>query len=69
MIASQTIDQLQKLRQLIATQTQSQSNFLAAQAQIQANQTDATQTLMKQGNGTPDRTKRLYRLLTRERST
>jgi P-type conjugative transfer protein TrbJ len=52
MIASQTIDQLQKLRQLIATQTQSQSNFLAAQAQIQANQTDATQTLMKQGNGT-----------------
>jgi P-type conjugative transfer protein TrbJ len=52
MIASQTIDQLQKLRQLIAAQTQSQSNFLAAQAQIQSNQADATQTLMKQGNGT-----------------
>ncbi|MET3135320.1 P-type conjugative transfer protein TrbJ [Oxalobacteraceae bacterium GrIS 1.11] len=52
MIASQTIDQLQKLRQLLAAQTQSQSNFLAAQAQVQADQTDATQTLMKQGNGT-----------------
>lgn len=52
MIASQTIDQLQKLRQLLAAQTQSQSNYLAAQAQVQADQTDATQTLMKQGNGT-----------------
>lgn len=52
MIASQTIDQLQKLRQLLAAQTQSQSNYLAAQAQVQADQTDATQTLMMQGNGT-----------------
>jgi len=52
MIASQTVDQLQKLRQLLASQAQSQANFLGAQAQIQADQTDATQTLLKQGDGT-----------------
>jgi P-type conjugative transfer protein TrbJ len=52
MIASQTVDQLQKLRQLLATQTLAQSNYLGMQAQMQADQTDAAQTVLKQGNGT-----------------
>ena len=52
MIASQTVDQLQKLRQLLATQTLAQSNYLGMQAQVQADQTDAAQTVLKQGNGT-----------------
>ena len=51
MIASQTVDQLQKLRQLLAAQTLAQSNFLGMQAQVQSDQTDAAQTVLKQGNG------------------
>lgn len=46
MIASQTIDQLQKLRQLTMTQMQAQNAYLAGQAQIQADQTDAVQAFM-----------------------
>lgn len=52
MIASQTVDQLQKMRQLLATQALAQSNYLGMQAQVQADQTDAAQTVLKQGNGT-----------------
>ncbi len=52
MIASQQIDQLQKLRQLYMAQMQAQNSFMAGQAQQQADQVDATQTFMKQGNGT-----------------
>lgn len=52
MIASQTVEQLFKVRQLLASQIQAQSNYLGAQAQIQADQTDAAQTFLKQGNGT-----------------
>lgn len=51
MIASQTIDQLQKLRQLTMTQMQAQNSFLAGQAQNQADQTDAAQKFLQQGNG------------------
>ncbi len=51
MIASQTIDQLQKLRQLTMTQMQAQNAYLAGQAQIQADQTDAVQTFMNQSSG------------------
>ncbi len=52
MIASQQIDQLQKLRQLYMAQMQAQNSYMAGQAQQQADQVDATQTFMKQGNGT-----------------
>jgi P-type conjugative transfer protein TrbJ len=52
MIASQTIDQLQKLRQLSMSQMQAQNSYLAGQAQQQADQTDAAQTFLKQGTGT-----------------
>ncbi|MES2758095.1 MAG: P-type conjugative transfer protein TrbJ [Pseudomonadota bacterium] len=52
MIASQTIDQLQKLRQLTMSQMQAQNSYLAGQAQQQADQTDAAQTFLKQGTGT-----------------
>ncbi|WP_260505163.1 P-type conjugative transfer protein TrbJ [Ralstonia pseudosolanacearum] len=52
MIASQTVDQLQKLRQLLATQAMAQSNYLGMQAQVQADHTDALQTMLKQGDGT-----------------
>lgn len=51
MIASQQIDQLQKLRQLYMSQMQAQNSYLADQAQNQADQTDAVQTFMNQGNG------------------
>jgi len=52
MIASQQIDQLQKLRQLYMAQMQAQISYMAGQAQNQADQTDAVQTFMNQGNGT-----------------
>jgi len=52
MIASQQIDQLQKLRQLYMAQMQAQNSYMAGQAQNQADQTDAVQTFMNQGNGT-----------------
>lgn len=52
MIASQQIDQLQKLRQLYMVQMQAQNSYMAGQAQQQADQTDAVQTFMNQGNGT-----------------
>jgi P-type conjugative transfer protein TrbJ len=52
MIASQQIDQLQKLRQLYMAQMQAQNSYMAGQAQQQADQTDAVQTFMNQGNGT-----------------
>lgn len=52
MVASATVDQLQKLRQLYMAQMQAQNSFMAGQAQVQADQVDATQTFMKQGNGT-----------------
>ena len=52
MVASATVDQLQKLRQLYMTQMQAQNSFMAGQAQVQADQVDAAQTFMKQGNGT-----------------
>ncbi|RFP24189.1 P-type conjugative transfer protein TrbJ [Duganella sp. BJB488] len=52
MIASQQVDQLQKLRQLYMAQMQAQNSFMAGQAQNQADQVDAAQTFMKQGNGT-----------------
>lgn len=51
MIASQQIDQLQKLRQLYMAQMQAQNSYMAGQAQQQADQTDALQTFMNQGNG------------------
>ena len=52
MVASATVDQLQKLRQLYMAQMQAQNSFMAGQAQVQADQVDAAQTFMKQGNGT-----------------
>jgi len=52
MIASQTVDQLQKMRQLLQTQAQAEANYLGMQAQVQADQTDALQTMLKQGDGT-----------------
>lgn len=52
MIASQTVDQLQKMRQLLATQAYAQSNYLGVQTQLQSDQTDAAQTVLKQGGGT-----------------
>ncbi|GAB3441583.1 P-type conjugative transfer protein TrbJ [Massilia solisilvae] len=51
MIASQQIDQLQKLRQLYMSQMQAQNSYMAGQVQAQADQTDAVQTFMNQGNG------------------
>jgi P-type conjugative transfer protein TrbJ len=51
MIASQTVQQLQKMRQLLANQTMAQTNYLATQQQIKADQTDAAQTFLRQGNG------------------
>lgn len=51
MVASATVDQLQKLRQLYMAQMQAQNSFMAGQAQQQADQMDAVQTLMKQGSG------------------
>lgn len=56
MIASQTVDQLQKMRQLLQTQAQAEANYLGMQAQVQADQTDALQTMLKQGDGTVRRT-------------
>ncbi len=52
MVAGQQVQQLQKLRQLYMAQMQAQNSFMAGQAQNQADQTDATQTFLKQGNGT-----------------
>lgn len=51
MVASATVDQLQKLRQLYMAQMQAQNSYMAGQAQVQADQTDAVQTFMNQGNG------------------
>ena len=52
MIANAQVTQLQELRQLIGTQIAAQDTYLATQQQVQANQTNAAQTVLMQGNGT-----------------
>ena len=52
MIASNQADQLMQLRQLMTAQMGAQDSYIAARQQVQANQTNAAQTVLMQGNGT-----------------